>query len=485
MSIPKSPITKTNDILNKFLLLGWWVLCCLSVWIVLNNLFLNPHRDEFEHLRSAWFVHEGLVPYRDFFQHHHPLLWYGLSPLYDLFEKTADIYAVSRLLMLGLYAGTLGWIAVIVRRFSDSIVSVLATFFFYNSYTITDYQFLAVRPDNPMLFFMLAGIYFFIRYSQKHTPRDLVISYASFFLSFCFLQKIVLFLIPFGLWQGYLIATKRIPFKVAISALIGPFLCGIGYVLYLIYQGDFRDYWELNWLLNLYWFRDFQAYVMTVTDKIYLALYLCFLGIILIKGRGLIRQSTAVLMTYTVLFLGTPHPYPCYFLPQAVFTAVVLGLGFGMYHHIVLTTLKALFVITFGISAIIPAFAKPNGYDIFNMGERRYIEDYIQPGDQLLSYNSQVSSYFKLLPLHYYWFGLARGALTDHRRFQRHPLPDLNAILREHHPRFVLKDILKDVEKTRDEENAPILFQPDEEILKQYYRKTPVHDLYERISDTK
>ena len=49
----------------------------------------------------------------------------------------------------------------------------------------------------------------------------------------------------------------------------------------------------------------------------------------------------------------------------------------------------------------------------------------------------------------------------------------------------MLKDILKDVEKTRDEENAPILFQPDEAILKQYYRKTPVPDLYERISDTK
>ena len=37
-------------------------------------------RDEIEHIQSAWLIFRGEVPYFDFFQHHHPLLWYITAP---------------------------------------------------------------------------------------------------------------------------------------------------------------------------------------------------------------------------------------------------------------------------------------------------------------------------------------------------------------------------------------------------------------------
>ena len=32
--------------------------------------------DNFEHLRASYLVSIGYMPYLDFFEHHHPLLWY-------------------------------------------------------------------------------------------------------------------------------------------------------------------------------------------------------------------------------------------------------------------------------------------------------------------------------------------------------------------------------------------------------------------------
>ncbi|HQO35867.1 MAG TPA: hypothetical protein PLG59_14485, partial [bacterium] len=42
--------------------------------------------DEFEHLHAAFCTNQGMVPYRDFFEHHTPLFWIFLQPLYLLLD---------------------------------------------------------------------------------------------------------------------------------------------------------------------------------------------------------------------------------------------------------------------------------------------------------------------------------------------------------------------------------------------------------------
>ena len=41
-----------------------------------------PDHDEVEHASAAWQMSQGLLPYNDFFQHHSPVLWIILSPLF-------------------------------------------------------------------------------------------------------------------------------------------------------------------------------------------------------------------------------------------------------------------------------------------------------------------------------------------------------------------------------------------------------------------
>jgi len=61
-----------------------WLLAALVVgplWARLKLLHVrgfNP--DEFEHLHASWLVASGHLPYRDFFEHHTPGLYYLLAP---------------------------------------------------------------------------------------------------------------------------------------------------------------------------------------------------------------------------------------------------------------------------------------------------------------------------------------------------------------------------------------------------------------------
>ena len=57
-------------------------------------------------------VWQGQVPYRDFFQHHNPLLWYLFAPVTQLFYRdTAIVYAAR-------VAAILGWGAVLYKLYA-------------------------------------------------------------------------------------------------------------------------------------------------------------------------------------------------------------------------------------------------------------------------------------------------------------------------------------------------------------------------------
>ena len=66
--------------------------------------------DEFEHLHASWLVWHNKVPYRDFFEHHHPLLWYLSAPIVGAFYDDAIIFYVMRSIGILTSLLTLGYI---------------------------------------------------------------------------------------------------------------------------------------------------------------------------------------------------------------------------------------------------------------------------------------------------------------------------------------------------------------------------------------
>lgn len=68
-----SKIIQNNDYQILFL---DFILIVLCLFFTSTALF-----DDLEHLRASYFVSQGYIPYRDFFEHHHPLIWYVFAPI--------------------------------------------------------------------------------------------------------------------------------------------------------------------------------------------------------------------------------------------------------------------------------------------------------------------------------------------------------------------------------------------------------------------
>ena len=63
---------------------------------VMGVRFFDP--DELEHAHAAWSVFRGLLPYRDFFEHHTPWYYLGLSPFFRWFAVDQSFESAMRFL---------------------------------------------------------------------------------------------------------------------------------------------------------------------------------------------------------------------------------------------------------------------------------------------------------------------------------------------------------------------------------------------------
>jgi len=84
------------------------VLAIATIVFAAGSWFLVHRRfdiDELEHAHAAWCVAQGLIPYRDFFEHHPPALYLLSAPLFramspgDAFDRAAQTLVLCRAAM--------------------------------------------------------------------------------------------------------------------------------------------------------------------------------------------------------------------------------------------------------------------------------------------------------------------------------------------------------------------------------------------------
>ena len=103
--------------------------------------------DELEHLHAAGLVANGAVPYRDFFEHHGPLLWYVLGDV-ERHPDPETKAALGRKWMTVFWAAILAAVALMRRgeetrgALAAAWLSMLGTF---------AWKTLEIRPDVPAL----------------------------------------------------------------------------------------------------------------------------------------------------------------------------------------------------------------------------------------------------------------------------------------------------------------------------------------------
>lgn len=234
-----------------YMFTGWLVLINigLTIYSLFNYTFIVG--DDLEHLRAAYFVSLGDVPYRDFFEHHHPLLWYILAPLMKILpHKTLITLAVGRTISLLISIFTFYYVFKIMKFENKQKVSLLifiaVIFWTLASYTL----FSSVKPDTYARFCYFFGLYHLFMYFRDLNFKNLQICTISFCIAFLFIQTILCQIFPLIFPFGYILYKHPDQMKNFVKATVIPLII-LGIVACYFYINDaLYLYYEKNWLVN-------------------------------------------------------------------------------------------------------------------------------------------------------------------------------------------------------------------------------------------
>lgn len=162
--------TKMSNKLRKYFLP--WLLRLIIVILIIwqaKELMTRPiHCDEAEHAHVAYRIAEGEMPFRDFFEHHCPGLWYLLVPFFYAGGYGAEVMYWGRLLSICSLLIITSLIYLLGRYLGAPLTGEMSAIIFL-PFGIAN-QYILVRPDMLMLPLSLGGVYMAVRFIDN-PPR--------------------------------------------------------------------------------------------------------------------------------------------------------------------------------------------------------------------------------------------------------------------------------------------------------------------------
>lgn len=436
--------------------------------------------DEFEHLHSSWLVSIGKVPYRDFFEHHHPLLWYLSAPLLSLFYDNAAVFYVMRAVSAAISVISLLFIYKIALLFTNHTGAWFAIALTLGN-IITLYNFSQFRPDNFMNCCFLCGLYFLLCYLQDRKRLSLVYSFAGFTFSVLFLQKISLLLIVVEVLMLVFFCNKKMSLKDISLAAIPSITVLFIFLLFLLKKQALASYLELN--------INFNQAMITYFDRgsfWYRNLFLSFYGIALLAALWFFRKGniyyriTAVLFFAEFLMRGyyfAPHPnyYTLLTMLAALVSAPLISSVFPKHKFITVILVVALFLrLGLLFNKIDETSAKHNSYTHYKLAD--YVHKNSSADDYLMNgYDKNFNIYRP--DVSYYWFGLDMLLPIMELEYDIKNKPDVNAFILQYRPKFIYTANYPDLRayRTYGEYKFTQFFIP--ELIKELYAPTPFANL--------
>jgi 4-amino-4-deoxy-L-arabinose transferase-like glycosyltransferase len=249
--------------------------------------------DEFEHSHAAWYVSKGMLPYKDFFEHHSPWYYYTLAPFFRWFNVDLSVENSRHFLLFGrgfsIFVTVLSVIVVVLigRVWQDRKVGLLAALFLVAQPVFFEKS-IEMRPDVLALPFFLLCLLFLLRGLSK--TGDPAVGRVAWFLAgglglgaaiMC-TQK-MLFVMPgllsgLGIWVLFA-GPKRYSRILSVASFLG----GIGipvtltWAAFALHQGG-REFLVNNFALNAGWRQVVNEQLLKVLETSWPVLLLCLLG---------------------------------------------------------------------------------------------------------------------------------------------------------------------------------------------------------------
>ena len=428
---------------GKFLFALVALLALLLLSLSVNRVLWD---DEIEHVHASWYVLQGQVPYRDFFEHHHPLLWFLLAPLIAWLGEGLAVLAAGRMLMLAAALG-IAWLTwrIARRAAGHAEAGLFAVAVLFSSFMFVPCV-MEVRPDVPMVLLALAAVERLLVFLGEGRPGALLA--AAFFaaLSFLFLQKAV-FLLPAAAallcirrWQG------AIPSALFWKALAVFLLPQFIFAAWLILTGAFQDYFFCNWLLNvkrpgLYSLWLSVGRMALVNFAFWLSLPAACLRALRAHGSpAALKVVSWFGLSVLAAMVLLPNPADRHFLLTLPLLSVLVGAWAADRSRFPLSGRMRKIYLACLLLVPLPFLAASsfpmNGVQLEKIA---YVLRLSAANEKVLDGRNEYNLFRP--DVHYFWFQVDAGEMLDHyRRLRggRHGDYDACRLIRGQKPRFIL-----------------------------------------------
>ena len=458
-------------------------ICVASLVLVYAAIFSGFQIvDEFEHLHASWLVSSGKVPYRDFFEHHHPLLWYISAPVVKAFYNQVIIFYIMRGFSFFASALTLWYIYKITLFFGDKRCGWLAVALCLCN-IITLYNFYQFRPDNFMNLCFIIGLYYWFSALKTNNLKHLIFSFLAFTFSVLFLQKISLLLFVVEVILLGLILLKKMKLKDVTIAAIPSLAVLFLFIAFLYYNDSLLMYLELNYHFNqalVYYFERGAFWYSTVITTLYPVSF--GIAIFFYKKENIYFKILALIYIAEFImrvFYFAPHPnyYTLLTMLSSIILAVFIIKKLFCYKALSFIVGLSLFLY-FGhlFNRLDSSINRYNSYEHYQLAQ--YVHQHSEPDDMLMNgYDKNFNIYRP--DVSYYWFGLDMLLPVMETEYKMVQKPDVNALVIQYRPKFIYTQNYVDLRAYRayGETRYTQTFIP--EIIQQLYQPTPFEYLAE------
>ena len=302
------------------------VLLCGFIGIIATLIYNDTLvMDTWEHLRATYLVILGNIPYRDFFEHHHPMLWYTFAPIMQIFPKNAImIFYIARIFALLCSMGTLYFIYKIIINFFEGKENFIPFLLILLTFFPVWYVVSAFKPEAVAYLFYFVGLYFCFEYVKTSCRKNLVLCGIAFVMAFLFIQTMIFNVIFVCVAINAVCYKRQVFIKDLFYAASVPLLLLLSLGIIVYRCNLWQLYFQLNWLYNTK-IRIFDTLaIWNWTLQIFIAFWAAY---------SLIRQTNSVyikiisfLLIGEILLIFSFHKaHPHYLFLAFIYASVLIG----------------------------------------------------------------------------------------------------------------------------------------------------------------
>lgn len=451
----------------------------ISISLYLYGWVIKSNGDNVEHLHTSWLIWQGGIPYRDFFQHHNPLIWYIFSPLVASLINNINIFNIFNSLSVLTLCGIVFFQNCILKLNGSNIkvrliyaCIVISSFSILNS---TDY-----RPDTFMFLLFFMGIYYLFKYISLPNIKDVVVSFLCFFFSFMCSQKIILNLFIVAIFVFYYIYKGKIKINDFFLALVLPLAIFLFFLTYLYVNDALFIYLKSN-----YYFNSFIPSIFgnnkTVFPPIEYYEFYIFIPLALISVVFFLKKGSDIERFIAFLFIEEAILRIFYFSAFLHYNLLFLMLGF-MLSILFIEKATISKILLFLSSIIYILFSVYYNYQkVYQIKENKQLTNYEYVFNNTTPCDYVINGYYAVYNLKgkntgYYSILLGQiDVLGEKLGIQKRD--DLNNIIIKYKPKIISNNVYWDTYREQRGKKFPIHV-IDNELINKYYDYSGYGDLF-------